>query len=107
MEPEKKLSKTQKKAAILEELLKQLKFKGAKTEVFKNLIDDYMRYWDLKEKLQSEIRKHGVVYTDRYGESRTTAALKEIQNVTKIMLAILKEMDLKTGNVGGGEGSAL
>lgn len=101
MEPAKKPTKTQKKDAIYSELLKQLKGKSANTEVFQSLIEDYVRYWEMKEKLKTEIKKNGLTYLDRFGEPKPSPALKEIQNISKLMLSILKEMDLKTSNVSG------
>lgn len=103
LELEKKLTKTQKKDAIYGELQKQLKSKGAATTVFESLIDDYIRYWEMKEKLKAEIKRNGMTYLDRFGEPKPSPALKEIQNISKLMLSILKEMDLKTGNVSGEE----
>lgn len=100
---EKKLTKTQKKDAISSELLKQLKSKSADTTVFKSLVDDYVRYWEMKEKLKAEIKSKGMTYLDRFGEPKPSPALKEIQNISKLMLSILKEMDLKTSNVSGEE----
>ena len=100
---EKKRTKYQERAAIYDELMRQLRGRAADTTVFESMVSDYVRYWEYKELLKASIKKTGLVYTDWRGDKKPAPELKEIQNISRLMLAILKEMDLKTGNVTGDE----
>ena len=52
---------------IRKNLIEQLTEKGAKLTLYEDMIDDYMRLWDLKELLIEDIAEHGL--TKMYGSS--------------------------------------
>ena len=75
-------------------LKQQLVSKGADVEIFKNMIDDYMRLWDLKEMYFEDVKENGLRVD---GKEKTSP--KQIPIVNRQMLAILKQMDITTDNV--------
>ena len=89
-------------------LLMQLQAKGVDHEHFKSLIDDYMRMWDVKEKLSKDIRDRGVVYKDFSSVGiemmKNNPSTKELLGVNRQMLSTLRELGLTTGDGGGGGG---
>ena len=103
---EKRLTKKQKRDAIYEELIKQLHYKRAETSFFVSLVNDYMMHYDLKERLAKEAKGKTVTYIDERNNERINPIIKELQNESKLMMQILKELDLKTSNVAGGEEDA-
>ena len=75
-------------------LKQQLVSKGADVEIFKNMIDDYMRLWDLKEMYFEDVKENG-----RRVDGKENTSPKQIPIVNRQMLAILKQMDITTDNV--------
>ena len=75
-------------------LKQQLVSKGADVEIFKNLIDDYMGLWDLKEMYFQDVKENGLRV-----DGKENTSPKQIPIVNRQMLAILKQMDITTENV--------
>lgn len=75
-------------------LKQQLVSKGADVEIFKNLIDDYMGLWDLKEMYFQDIKENGLRV-----DGKENTSPKQIPIVNRQMLAILKQLDITTENV--------
>lgn len=75
-------------------LKQQLVSKGTDVEIFKNMIDDYMRLWDLKEMYFEDVKENGLRV-----DGKENTSPKQIPIVNRQMLAILKQMDITTDNV--------
>ena len=75
-------------------LKQQLVSKGADVEIFKNMIDDYMRLWDLKEMYFEDVKENGLRV-----DGKENTSPKQIPIVNRQMLAILKQLDITTENV--------
>ena len=75
-------------------LKQQLVSKGADVEIFKNMIDDYIRLWDLKEMYFQDVKENGLRV-----DGKENTSPKQIPIVNRQMLAILKQMDITTENV--------
>lgn len=75
-------------------LRQQLVAKGADVELFKNLIDDYMGLWDLKEEYFEDWKEYGLRV-----EGKENTSPKQIPIVNRQMLAILKQLKIDTDNV--------
>ena len=75
-------------------LKQQLVSKGADVEIFKNLIDDYMGLWDLKEMYFQDIKENGLRV-----DGKENTSPKQTPIVNRQMLAILKQLDITTENV--------
>ena len=75
-------------------LKQQLVSKGADVEIFKNMIDDYMGLWDLKEMYFEDVKENGLRV-----DGKENTSPKQIPIVNRQMLAILKQMDITTDNV--------
>ena len=80
-------------------LRQQLVSKGADVEIFKNLIDDYMGLWDLKEMYFEDVKENGLRV-----DGKENTSPKQIPIVNRQMLAILKQLDITTENVVGEDG---
>lgn len=92
----KKPNKTQ----VKESLINQLVQMGTNIPFFEDLIEDYMRLWDVKNELQKDIKKRGVVYKDVSSVGvemmKNNPSTKELAMVNRQMLSTLKELGLST-----------
>lgn len=83
---------------IREDLLEQLEIKGLIQESYKNLVEDYMKLWIIKELLNKDIEKRGInIKYDNGGGQKGIKRNESITDITKIntqMLKILKELNL-------------
>lgn len=95
------------KAKIKESLIKQLEVKGANVAHFLDLINDYLVLYDIKKKLQADIKKRGVAYetlsASGFKITKQNQSVKDLVAVEKQMLSILKEMGLTTDKPTGEE----
>ncbi len=106
---------------IRESLLRQLEEKDAKVPYAVSLIEDYVFLWNQKNKMQTDIRKHGM--TIRAASSvgkeydKENPAVKMVLLYEKQMLQILEKLNITTDNTvdpnspivqqqGGGVGAA-
>lgn len=103
-------AKKQKKK-IKASLLDQLSNKGAATEHYIDLIEDYMNMWETKRLLFEDIDKRGVTYQDfsNIGVEvmKNNPSVKEVLSVNKQMLAILRELGITTKEAGDGRDAEL
>ena len=79
-------------------LLNQLKEKGVKSLVFKDLVSDYMTLWDIKCLLIDDIFEKGVTLKYQNGENqygyKKNESVSELNRINSQMLKILKELNI-------------
>lgn len=93
--------------AVEESLLKQLRTNDADIDAFRALIADYMELYRVCEKLKTDIRKRGGV-VDQIGSTgqkitKCNPSIRELRDTNRSMLAILKQLNLTTDGISGGE----
>ena len=92
-----------KREDIKDSLTKQLISKGAMVSHFEDLVNDYLAFWDTKNKLQKDISDRGVVYEDLSSVGvkmqKNNTSVNELVKVNRQMLSILKDLGLETSNV--------
>ncbi len=93
------------KKEVKESLIEQLERKNANIQVFRSLIEDYMKLWDTKEALLKDIKKRGISYSDYSAAGKPmikqNPSTKEVVAVNAQMLKILTQLDITTGNLIG------
>lgn len=86
-------------ALIKEDLLLQLQSINKIGKFYTDMVDDYIYFYQLKRKLQTDIRKKGLRYEQTNGNGILVEKPNEsILNLTKIntqMLKILNDLGLK------------
>lgn len=96
-----------KQEIIKEDLMKQLESQEKFGKHFEDMIDDYIEFVEIKEKLQYDIKINGIRYQNTSGNGFTTFRPNEsITNLTKIntqMLKILQVLNLKEPDDDGGD----
>ncbi len=89
-----------KKSDVINSLKEQLRNKGANIPCFEDLIDDYGRLFDIKNKLLKDIKTRGVVYEDVSSVGipmmKNNPSTKEVLGVNRQMLSILEKLGLNT-----------
>lgn len=87
---------------IRDSLEQQLRDQGADVLHFQALLDDYMFFYKMLRKMQSDIRKNGATIkaVSAAGKEydKENPAIKQAALYSKQMLQILREMGLTTGN---------
>lgn len=82
------------KKEIKDDLLEQLEAQGKYQNYYLDLIEDYMKYYDLKRKCQQDIRKKGLRYTVTSGNGfKSEKPNESVQNLMKITTTMLKILD--------------
>lgn len=88
-----------KKKEIKENLILQLKLANKTEAYFQDMIDDYMRLYDLKNKLFKDIKKRGEVIEGTNGNGfkvmRQNESIQSVLKVNAQMLKILNDLGLK------------
>jgi phage terminase small subunit len=79
---------------IEEDLSKQLKDKDVKGTHYEDLIQDYLKFWDFKNKLIEDIDNIGVKILSAQGY-KSNPLLKALNDNNGQMLKILSELGLK------------
>ena len=100
---------------IEKDLREQVKARGADIELYRDLIQDYLSLWDLKESLKQDIIDNGLrcEYSTATGTvERDNPSAKQLPIVNRQMLATLRELGISTGEIlndgsGGGKYVAL
>lgn len=91
------------RAAIKADLLDQLERAGKLWNYYKDLIDDYMSMWDLKEQLKEDLNENGVVRTRHYSNGTTTLenskSTEQLLKVNAQMLKLLESLGLNEPQV--------
>ncbi len=92
-------------------MLKQLKAQNANVEHYVDLVDNYLKLWDIEKKLLADIKKRGITYKDKSSVGvdiwKNNPSIKEAMAVNRQMLQILRELNLTTENAGGDDESVL
>jgi len=101
-------------AAVEKSLLDQLWKQGADIEAFRDLVYDYIKLWQIKDKLQRDIALRGVAYLEAPANRpdadpiwKQNASMKDLVMVSKQMLAILTQMNLSPKTVSTEDGDDL
>lgn len=97
---EQKYYRKQTKGAIKASIIKQLSAKNAIVPHFLALIDDYMEFYQLSEKLKADIRKRGLTITQTTAtgveQQKENPSVRNLIQVSKQMISILAQMGLTT-----------
>lgn len=93
------MAKNEKKEAIKKDLLNQLELKGMYQSYYIDMVEQYMNYYDIKNKLMNDIKKNGVRIEVTSGNGFTTSKINDsimmVQKTTPLMLKILKDLGLE------------
>jgi DNA-directed RNA polymerase specialized sigma54-like protein len=85
---------------LKESLLKQLKNMGADTPQFEDLVNDYVSFYEIKNKLILDISARGVSIEWRNGEKshgyKKNDSIAELVKVNAQMLKILQQLHIET-----------
>ena len=92
---------------IRNSLIQQLKNRGADVEHFLALIDDYIWYYNQEKAMQKDIKAKGMSYKAISASGKEyekeNPSIKNAVMYNKEKLAILKQLELSTTNVGSDE----
>lgn len=72
------------------------------THLWLDLVEDYMKFWDLKEELQKSIRTKGAMVTVRNGKQRfykRNDAVVELPKVSRRMTDILDMLKIQAPDI--------
>ena len=88
-----------KQSDIKENLIEQLEQKNMNLPAYLSLVDDYMKYWKLKDDLQKDIKKNGVRFKQVNGNGiaveKFNESINQLPKITAIMIKILADLGLK------------
>ena len=87
---------------IRKSLTEQLKNKGAFVPAFEDLIDDYVTFYLLKEKLSKDIKERGITVEEYRGNTpveKENPSVRSLINVNLQMLTILDRMKINPDSV--------
>jgi phage terminase small subunit len=94
-----RVSKATRRMRIRKDLLEQLKRNEKDSNLYGDLVEDYLALWEFKEDLKAEIKKYGVRVDWQNGTQsgrRTNSALADLRAINKQMISILKSLGLDT-----------
>lgn len=95
---------------VKKSLLDQLQAQGKTSAYYTDLVNDYMEYYKQKKQLQQDIRKNGVRIKCKNGNGIETEKVNEsfklLQGVTKTMLDIIRDLNLREPQVDKSGGDA-
>ena len=93
---------------LRESLTRELLKKGADTEIYKGLIEDYVWFWQQFKAMKADIGKRGRTYEALSSTGKTyeknNPAVKDALMYSKQMVSILNAMGLSTDKVLTGSG---
>lgn len=88
-----------KKTDIRQDLMEQLEAKGMISKFYIDLVNDYIKYYELKESLQKDIKKRGLRYEvvsgNGFSSEKPNESVQNLMKVTATMLKILQDLDLQ------------
>lgn len=91
-------------AEIRDNLYKQLEKRKAITPIYKDLIEDYMTYWSVKEKLKKDIKERGVYikYNNGGGQTGETdnPSIDKLLKTSSKLKEILLQLEIDLDAVG-------
>lgn len=97
----------EKKKDIRQDLIDQLQAKGKYQKYYVDLVDDYMKYYDLKKKLQADIKTKGLRYATINGNGieveKPNESIQNIVKVSSMMLKILTDLGLQEPEAGSSD----
>lgn len=89
---------------VKENLLKQLEKRKAITPIYKDLIEDYMSFWSIKENLKKDVAERGVYITYNNGGGQTgetdNPSIDKMLKVSTKMKEILVQLEIDLDAVG-------
>lgn len=92
--------------AIRADLLDQLERNGTVGKHYTDLVEDYMRFWDVKTMLQEDIETRGVVVIHTHDRGTKTTkkndSVTELVKVNDRMVKLLDAIGIKPADQGGG-----
>ncbi|MEI3605933.1 hypothetical protein SPD48_09545 [Pseudogracilibacillus sp. SE30717A] len=97
-----RVSRETRRMNVRADLRKQLRENGMDTHLWLDLIEDYMKFWDLKEELQKSIRTKGAMVTVENGKQRfykRNDAVVELPKVSKRMTDILDKLKIQVAEI--------
>lgn len=103
--PKKKApAKPTRQQIIRESLLKQLWKRGADVEFLEDVIDDYMKLYEIKERLNEDIVKRGINYEEPAANTgrpivKPNPSVRDLATTSRQMLIILKNLGLTAEQV--------
>lgn len=87
------------KKEIKDDLLEQLEAQGKYQNYYLDLIEDYMKYYDLKRKCQRDIKGKGLRYEvvsgNGFKSEKPNESVQNLMKITTTMLKILDELGLQ------------
>ena len=87
------------KKEIKDDLLEQLEAQGKYQNYYLDLIEDYMKYYDLKRKCQRDIKEKGLRYEvvsgNGFKSEKPNESVQNLMKITTTMLKILDEVGLQ------------
>ena len=100
-----------KRRAIKEDLQKQLIDQNKFGKQFDDMVEDYLYFVELKERLKHDIDINGIRYKTIGGNGfitfKANESVERLQKTNGQMLKILQDLDLKAPNEGGEDGDDL
>lgn len=83
---------------IEKELMKQLKANGLSVNYHKDLIQDYLSLWDLKNKLIDDIESTGIKVSGMHGP-KSNPSINDLHKTNDRMIKILDALNLNAPKV--------
>ena len=87
------------KKEIKDDLLEQLEAQGKYQNYYLDLIEDYMKYYDLERKCQRDIKEKGLRYEvvsgNGFKSEKPNESVQNLMKITTTMLKILDELGLQ------------
>lgn len=96
-----KVSKGTRRMRVRSDLHEQLKQNKMTAAYWYDLVEDYMKFWDLKEELLSSIRRKGAMITVKNGTQvfyKRNDAVVELPKISKRMTDILDRLDISVND---------
>ena len=97
------MNKKELRLLIKQDLLEQLERCGTIGEHYRNLIDDYMEMWDMKNELLADIKERGAVvdYTSNVGvtNKKKNESIGELLKTNAQMLKLLDSIGIHPAQV--------
>lgn len=90
---------------IKQDLLDQLDRNGTVGKYYTDMVDDYMRMWDVKNLLSADIKERGVtvqVATAQGVNAKKNDSVADLLKTNAQMLKVLNELGIKPSQSGGG-----
>ncbi|MDF2910023.1 MAG: hypothetical protein K0Q56_904 [Sporolactobacillus laevolacticus] len=100
-----RVARSTRRMQVRDDLRAQLNQKKMTTAYWYDLIEDYMKFWDIKEDLQNSINKQGSILKIKNGSQlfyKRNDAVVELPKISKRMTDILDKLNIMSNENGGG-----